>query len=220
MNSAQKQLNSVFRSQKKAGRIRQQNEAKILKAAEVEFALNGYKGTSLNAVADRADLPKSNILYYFKSKLGLYGVVLADILELWNHVFSEASVSDDPKEVLSGYIDEKMKYSQTNPLASKIFAIEIIQGAPYLEQYLAVDLHAWVDDRADVFRGWISAGKINDIDPYHLIFMLWGSTQHYADFATQIKWVLGREELQDEDFAKATKTIKTIILGGLGLDPN
>lgn len=220
MNSAQKQLNSVFRSQKKAGRIRQQNEAKILQAAEVEFALNGYKGTSLNAVADRADLPKSNILYYFKSKLGLYGVVLADILELWNHVFSGASVSDDPKEVLSVYIEAKMKYSQTNPLASKIFAMEIIQGAPHLEQYLAVDLHAWMVDRAEVFRGWINAGKINDIDPYHLIFMLWGSTQHYADFATQIQWVLGREELSDEDFAKATKTIKTIILGGLGLDPN
>lgn len=218
MNSAQEQLNSAFRTPKKAGRIRQQNEAKILQAAEIEFALNGYKGTSLNAVADRANLPKSNILYYFKSKLGLYGVLLADILELWNHVFSNATVDDDPKEVLSIYIEEKMKYSQTNPLASRIFAMEIIQGAPHLKQFLSEDLKEWIDDRSKVFYGWIEAGKITPIDPNHLIFVMWGATQHYADFATQIQWVLGREELTEEDFATATQTIKTLVLGGLGLN--
>ena len=217
MDSAQQQLNNAFRTPKKAGRIRQQNEAKILQAAEIEFALNGYKGTSLNAVADRADLPKSNILYYFKSKLGLYGAVLADILEMWNQVFSGASVEDDPATILSNYIEAKMQYSQSNPLASKIFAMEIIQGAPHLEKFLAADLRAWVDNRAEVIRGWISSGKLVDIDPYHLTFMLWSSTQHYADFATQIQWVLDREVLSDDDFVKATKTIKTIILGGLGL---
>ena len=88
LDTAQKRLNDAFRTRTKAGRIRQQNEAKIIKAAEIEFAQNGYKGTSLNAVADRAQLPKSNILYYFKSKFGLYGAVLADILEMWNQAFS------------------------------------------------------------------------------------------------------------------------------------
>lgn len=220
MNSAQNQPNSTVRPQKKAGRIRQQNEAKILQAAEIEFALNGYRGTSLNAVADRADLPKSNILYYFKSKLGLYGIVLADILELWNQVFSGASVEDDPKQIMTNYIEAKMRYSQSNPLASRIFAMEIIQGAPHLEKYLSEDLRSWIDDRAEVVYGWIRAEKIVEVDPYHLIFMIWGATQHYADFAAQIQSILGREELSDEDFAKATKTIKTVILGGLGLDPN
>lgn len=217
MDTAQQRLNDAFRTTKKAGRIRQQNEAKIIQAAEIEFAQNGYKGTSLNAVADRAELPKSNILYYFKSKIGLYGAVLADILEMWNQAFNEASVEDDPAETLGKYIEAKVHYSQSHPLASRIFAMEIIQGAPHLEKYLAQDLRAWVEDRAQVLQAWMDAGKMTSVNPYHLIFLIWGSTQHYADFATQIEWALGSDGLQDEDYQSAIATIKQIILGGLGL---
>jgi len=218
LDTAQQRLNDAFRTRKKAGRIRQQNEANIIKAAEIEFAQNGYKGTSLNAVADRADLPKSNILYYFKSKFGLYGAVLADILEMWNQAFNDATAESDPAEVLYSYIEAKIKYSSTHPLASRIFAMEIIQGAPHLEQFLAKDLHSWVNDRGDVIQAWINAGKVRAVSPSHLIFLIWSSTQHYADFGTQVAWALGKDSLDDNDFAEATRTLATIILGGLGLD--
>jgi len=218
LDTAQKRLNDAFRTRKKAGRIRQQNEANIIKAAEIEFAQNGYKGTSLNAVADRADLPKSNILYYFKSKFGLYGAVLADILEMWNQAFGEATVDSDPAETLYRYIDAKVQYSSSHPLASRIFAMEIIQGAPHLEQYLAKDLRIWIDDRASVIQSWVDAGKIKPINAHHLIFLIWGSTQHYADFATQVCWALGKDGYDDSDFKDATNTVASIVLGGLGLE--
>jgi len=217
LDTAQQRLNEAFRTTKKAGRIRQQNEANIIKAAEIEFSQNGYKGTSLNAVADRAQLPKSNILYYFKSKFGLYGAVLADILEMWNEAFNDATVDSDPAEVLYSYIESKIKYSSTHPLASRIFAIEIIQGAPHLEQFLAKDLHTWVEDRAEIIQAWIDAGKMKAISPTHLIFLIWSSTQHYADFGTQVVWALGKEACDENDFTVATETLATIILGGLGL---
>lgn len=218
METAQQRLNDAFRTHKKAGRIRQKNEALIVEAAEIEFAQNGFKGTSLNAVAERAGLPKSNILYYFKSKLGLYGAVLADILEMWNQSFNDITVDSDPAETLYRYIEAKVQYSSTHPLASKIFATEIIQGAPHLEPYLASDLKTWVDDRASVIQCWIDTGKIKPVKPLHLIFLIWSSTQHYADFGTQIRWALGKPEYETEDFTDATETIATIILGGLGLD--
>ena len=218
METAQQRLNEAFRTTKKAGRIRQKNESIIIQAAEIEFAQTGFKGTSLNAVAERAGLPKSNILYYFKSKQGLYGAVLADILLMWNQSFNDITAESDPAEVLYKYIEEKVQYSSTHPLASKIFATEVIQGAPHLEEYLASDLKLWVDDRASVIQAWIDAGKIKPIKPVHLIFMIWSTTQHYADFATQIQWALGKEAYEEQDFKDATDTIAAIILGGLGLE--
>ena len=217
MDSAQQRLTEAFKTAEKPGRIRQQNEAKIINAAEIEFAQNGYKGTSLNAIADRADLPKSNILYYFKSKAGLYGAVLADILAMWNQAFNQANVNDDPADTLYSYIESKVQYSMTHPLASRIFAIEVIQGAPYLEQYLAADLQQWLDDRASLLKTWMDEGKMKQVSPHHLVFMIWACTQTYADFGTQISWALGKEALDEEEFTRATKTIAQIVLGGLGL---
>ena len=51
---------------KKTGNIRVQSQHKILIAASTEFVLQGYKGATVQSIADRAGLPKANILYYFK----------------------------------------------------------------------------------------------------------------------------------------------------------
>lgn len=217
MVTAQQRLNEALRGTAKVGRIRQKNESVIVQAAEIEFAQHGFRGTSLNAVAERAELPKSNILYYFKSKLGLYGAVLADILAIWNQTFNDATVDSDPADILYRYIEAKVKYSASHPLASKIFAMEIIQGGPYLEQYLKADLREWVQERAAVLNSWMTSGRMRQVDPLHLIFLIWSSTQHYADFSTQIRWALGKEEFEEQDFKVATETIATIILGGLNL---
>ncbi len=218
MDTVQERLKEAFGTGKKAGRIRKQNEANIISAAEVEFAKNGFKGTSLNSVAQRAGLPKSNILYYFKSKIGLYGAVLADILEMWNQAFDEATPDSDPAVVLYRYIEAKVQYSFSHPLASRIFAMEIIQGAPYLESYLAKDLQHWVEHRSQVIQGWIDAGKMKNVHPKHLIFTIWGSTQHYADFSAQIGWALDKEGFDEQDRLDATRTVATLVLGGVGLE--
>lgn len=217
VDQAQKRLKEAFQTKEKAGRIRQQNEAVILEAAEIEFAQHGFKGTSLNAIAERAGLPKSNILYYFQNKVGLYGAVLSDILDMWNQSFNDTTAADDPFETLNTYIRSKIRYSRSHPLASKIFAIEIIQGAPHLKKFLAQELHNWVRGRAQVIQAWIDAGKMDPVDPVHLLFLIWGGTQHYADFATQVQWALDKPELGDEDFTRAEETLCHIILKGIGL---
>lgn len=219
VDQAQKRLKEAFQTKEKAGRIRQQNEAIILAAAETEFAHHGFRGASLNAIAERAGLPKSNILYYFHNKVGLYGAVLSDILDMWNQSFNNVTAKDDPAEAISSYIRAKIRYSRSHPLASRIFAIEIIQGAPHLKAFLAEELSEWVGGRAAVIQAWIDAGKIDAIDPVHFMFMVWGATQHYADFATQVHWALGKERLEDTDFKAAEETLCHIILKGVGLAP-
>jgi DNA-binding transcriptional LysR family regulator len=105
----------------------------------------------------------------------------------------------------------------SHPLASKIFAIEIIQGAPHLKKYLAQEMHHWALGRTQVIQAWIDAGKMDPIDPLHLMFMIWGSTQHYADFATQIEWALDSDGLTEADFEQAERTVTHVILKGIGL---
>ncbi len=208
----------AHRGGKIAGRIRQKNEQLILAAAEVEFAHHGYQGATMNGIARRAGLPKANLHYYFTNKLALYAAVLSGILELWDGTLNELRAEDDPAIALPAYIATKMRFSREYPLASRIFAIEILSGAPNLIDYFNDEYRAWFRSRTDVFRRWIELGKIAAVDPAHLIFLLWSSTQHYADFAVQIKAGLGRETLDDADFQNATTTLTQIIMRGCGIE--
>ena len=207
-------------SDKPAGRIRQKNEEAILLAAAEEFAVHGYKGTSMNSIAMRVGLPKANLHYYFSSKLGLYVEVMRNILNLWDSAFSNLCAEDDPATALAGYIRAKMEFSRRQPLASKIFAMEVISGGECLAEHFNQDYQEWFRGRAAVFQAWIDQGKMDPVDPVHLIFLLWGSTQHYADFATQICRVTGRSKLTKQDMEDASNNLIRIILKGCGLNPS
>ncbi|TBU98062.1 TetR family transcriptional regulator [Stutzerimonas kirkiae] len=202
-----------------SGRIRQQNEDVILAAAAEEFARYGFKGTSMNAIAQRAGLPKANLHYYFNSKLGLYVEVMRNILELWDSAFDNLSVDDDPAQALAAYIRTKMEFSRRHPKASKIFAMEVISGCECLSEHFSQDYRVWFRGRAAVFEAWIAAGKMDPVDPTHLIFLIWSSTQHYADFSEQITQMVGQKRLTREDFARATDSLIQIVLKGCGLTP-
>jgi TetR/AcrR family transcriptional regulator len=206
-------------SDKPAGRIRQKNEEAILAAAEEEFACHGFKGTSMNTIAQNVGLPKANLHYYFTNKLGLYLAVLSNILELWDSTFNNLSVDDDPAEAIAGYIRTKMEFSRRYPKASRIFAMEVISGGECLSEYFNQDYLSWFRGRAAVFEGWIAAGKMDPVDPVHLIFLLWSSTQHYADFASQICRVTGKPRLRKQDVNAASDNLVQIILKGCGLTP-
>jgi TetR/AcrR family transcriptional regulator len=208
----------AHRGRRSVGRIRQKNEQLIISAAEEEFARHGYKGATMNNIAQRAGLPKANIHYYFNSKLELYAAVLSGIIELWDGTLNELRAEDDPAAVLPAYIATKIRFSRDFPLASRIFAIEILNGAPNLVEYFNDAYRSWFRSRTDVFRAWMEQGKIAAVDPAHLIFLLWSSTQHYADFACQIKAALGRPALTDGDYQTATATLTQIILRGCGVE--
>jgi TetR/AcrR family transcriptional regulator len=204
---------------KPAGRIRQKNENAIIAAAEVEFARHGYKGTSMNSIAQAVGLPKANLHYYFSSKQGLYIAVLNNILCQWESAFDSMTVDDDPALALSRYIRAKVEFSRTQPLASRIFAMEVISGGQHLTAHYNQDYKDWFRTRTAVFQAWIDAGKMDPIDPAHLIFLLWGSTQHYADFASQICLYTGKSSLKKADFEEAASNLERIILKGCGLTP-
>ena len=201
----------------KAGKIRTDNRAKIIAIAEIEFAEFGYKGASIMNIAKRANLPRANVHYYFNSKLELYKKVLFDILKLWNDAFNQITPEDDPAEAIGAYIRAKVMYSKTNPLASKIFANEIIHGAPRINQYLNSDFREWLKSKAAVIEHWIKQGKMDPVDPLFLIMLIWSATQHYADFSTQVSAVMDKPQLSDKDFDHVADNLIHIILKGCGI---
>lgn len=200
------------------GRIRERNREAILQAAEQEFALHGYKGTTIQNIAERAGLPKSNVLYYFSNKKRMYSAMFDDILLRWNKVFSEIKPDDDPATALETFIRTKVNMSQQYPLASRLFAMEIIQGAPFLLDHLRTNMREWVRGRASVIQHWIDEGRMASVDPVQLIFLVWSSTQHYADFQVQILMVENKAEYEPRDFGHAADFLVDVILRGCGLE--
>ena len=199
------------------GQIRQANEAVILAAAERVFAGAGFAGATMAAIADASGLPKANLHYYFGSKQALYRTVLARTLKDWLLPAHGITPDADPKVAIESYIRAKMVLSAQRPHASKVFANELLHGAPVLKTLLATELRDMVLAKAAVIDGWISAGRMAPVDPIHLFFTIWAATQTYADFDVQVCAVLGRPELTASDHARATEHVVSLLLRGCGL---
>ena len=187
--------------------------AQILRAAEPVFAEAGFAGASMSGLAEAAGLPKANLHYYFGTKEGLYRAVLDDILALWLSATDDIRPDSDPATALTAYIRAKMRHSRLRPHASRVFANEVLHGAPQLHGFFARDLRELVERKAEVMEGWIAAGLMRPIDPRHLFFSLWAMTQTYADFASQIAPVLGIAEMDERACAEGEDTILRLVLG-------
>jgi TetR/AcrR family transcriptional regulator len=197
--------------------IRDRNFAVIIEAATLEFAAHGLKGARMQAIADRAGLPKGNVHYYFKTKQSLYIAVLDNIVDRWNDQFDDIKKDDDPAWALDQFIRNKVRFSFEDPVASRLFASEIIQGAPHLGRYLRSQMRPWLKDRAAVIQSWIKQGKMQSLDPTYLIFLIWSSTQHYADFEAQISLLISKPKFDENMLQDVSNFLSRMILSGCGL---
>lgn len=212
-----KQEKSAVPVRRKLADIRKGNSEQILTVAEKVFAERGYRGTTIAAIAEEAELPKANVLYYFKSKEALYRTVLSQQLTIWMRHMDAMTVDQHPRDALVSYIKNKIQQSQEHPHASKIFAAEILHGAEFLRQQLETDLKDQFERTCEVFRGWIAKKWMDPISPEHLIFMLWTSTQGYADHALQSCIMLEKNRLGDEDYDAGIELITRLVLKGCGI---
>lgn len=187
----------------------------ILEAALEIFSRFGLHGTSLDQVASMADVSKTNLLYYFSSKEELYISVLRQLLEVWLLPLRGFSVDQDPVQAISEYIRVKLELSRDHPAESRLFCLEIIQGAPLLLTELEQPLRDIVEAKVAVIQAWIDAGKLAPVEPHHLIFSLWATTQHYADFRVQIDAVTGKTLDDPLFFNEVLENLQGLILNGI-----
>ncbi|MFG5384634.1 TetR family transcriptional regulator C-terminal domain-containing protein [Yoonia sp. R2-816] len=175
-------------------RIQQRNRMAILDAGLVIFSQFGFRGSTLDQIAEAAGLSKPNLLYYFPSKEAIHTALLERLLENWLDPLKALDGEGDPVEEIMGYARRKLAMSRDYPRESRLFANEILQGAPRIKAILHTDLKDMVDEKAVIIKGWADAGLIADVDPHHLIFSIWALTQHYADFDVQVRAVLGTDD--------------------------
>jgi TetR/AcrR family transcriptional regulator len=196
-------------------RIGGENIEKILDAGRFVFSRFGFAGARIDQIAEAAGMSKPNLLYYFRTKSELYVAVLTRTLEMWLAPLREIDANADPRDALVNYITRKIAYSRSHPEDSRLFAIEIIQGAPMLQATLKDELTPLVAEKVAILRRWIDAGKLGAVEPLHLLFQIWAATQHYADFASQIEVLTGKTLDDEAFFASAQNTILETILAGV-----
>lgn len=181
---------------KKPTRIQQRNRRLILDAALDVFSAHGYRGATLDQIAEAAGLSKPNILYYFTGKEEIHVTLLSQLMETWLDPLVELDETGDPMTELLDYVQRKLDMARDLPRESRLFAGEILQGAPRMHPHLVADLKPLFDEKCDIIQSWIDAGKLAPVDPRHLIFSIWSTTQHYADFEAQVQ-VLSKDDTMD-----------------------
>lgn len=174
-------------SGKKMSRIQIRNRRKILDAALDVFSQYGYRGATLDQIAEASGLSKPNILYYFDGKEAIHVELLNALMKEWLSPLVEMDAQGEPLAELLGYVRRKMEMSRAFPRESRLFANEIIQGAPRMSPDLQTKLKPLFDEKCALISGWIEQGKLAKTDPAQLLMSIWGVTQHYADFDAQVQ---------------------------------
>lgn len=201
----------------KQKQTRLHKETNILRAAEKIFAEAGFKGASISMIAAEAGVPKSNVVYYFESKEKLYLKVIEDICGIWLQASARMDELQDPGEALKSYIHDKMDLSRKRPYGSKVWANEIIHGAPFIRPYFNDTLKDWTASRKKILRRWMKEGHIQEMPPETILYMIWSTTQHYADFSCQIEALNNDTEMTNKQWEVAKQTVTKIILQGIGI---
>ena len=200
-------------SARKPTRIQAENKAKILAAATEVFARDGFRGATVDAIAQASGMSKPNLLYYFPAKEAIYRQVLEGLLDTWLAPLRELDPEGEPQQEIAAYIDRKIELARDYPAESRLFAGEMLRGAPILSDVLTGQLKPLVDEKAAILRAWADEGRINRIDPHHLIFAIWATTQHYADFDVQVRAVL--DDDGEGRFHDAAASLRQLLLQGL-----
>ena len=198
-------------------RIQEEKEEQILEAALDVFSRHGFRGATIDEIAEVAGMSKPNLLYYFRTKEAMHRALIERVLDTWLDPLREFDAEGNPETEIRSYIRRKLEMARDFPRESRLFANEVLRGAPLIEDELKGPLKQLVDEKAEVIRAWAKSGKIAKCDPYHLIFSIWSTTQHYADFDVQVRAVLGQEKDGEGRFEDAARFLEQLFLGGLGI---
>jgi TetR/AcrR family transcriptional regulator len=197
--------------------MRRRNMERLIKSAEAVFAKRGFDGATTAEIARKAGVSKATLHYYFPTKKDIYTHVLDRILGIWVNALDEINAETAPAEALTRYIARKVQYSREYPEDTRLWAMAVLSGGQYVRSFLRNRVKPVVDSKNKVIRQWIAAGKMDPIDPTHLLFLIWASTQTYAECEYQIEAILGTDGLTDQIFSTATRTATNIFLKGLGV---
>ena len=196
-------------------RIQRENRERILEAALEVFSSYGFRGATVDQIAAAAGMSKPNLLYYFRGKEDMQHGLLDHLMSIWLDPLREMDAEGEPIDEIRLYIKRKLDMARDYPRESRLFASEILQGAPRLQELLRVQLKVLVDEKVEVIHKWMDQGRLAKCSPYHLIFSIWSTTQHYADFDAQLKIILTPDKYNVSRFEDAEQYLEQLFVHGL-----
>lgn len=202
-------------AKKRRTRIQTEKRELILEAALEMFSAHGFRGSTIDQIAEAAGMSKPNLLYYFRRKEDIHEALIQRLLKTWLQPLRELDEAGDPITELRSYIRRKLEMARDYPRESRLFANEILQGAPRIMPLLEGELKTLVEEKAEIISNWMRAGRIATTDPRHLLFSIWATTQHYADFDVQVRAVLGPDRGSDSRFEDAARFLEQLYVDGL-----
>ena len=191
------------------------NRRRILQAATAQFARTGYSGTTIDSIAAGAGVPRANVYYYFASKAEIYRAIVDDLIAGWDDALGHIRQDAAPADALTAYVRAKLEHARRNGAESRLFALEILGGAPFLRKADREHMRQATRGAAAIVDHWVKEGRLKSVDPRHLFILLWSATQFYADFSILAADALEVSRLTQRDFEDAAQAIVAIVLRGL-----
>lgn len=189
---------------------------RIRAAAISEFASNGLLGASTQRIADRAGITKTRLHYYISSKEELYQDALEHVTGAWVDLFDVISTTESPRAFIASYIDQKLRFCLDHPDMVRLFAKEVMRGAPMLLDRFKRSRDT-MQRAAALINGWADAGLIRRVDPVLLQFHIWAMTEHYALRQSEVQFMLGLTSPDDLDIDLVVREMTAFVSAGLGI---
>ncbi len=202
-------MNSAVLRAPRAATLRKQEL--ILAEAEVQFARFGFEGVSLDSIAAALGLSRQNLLYHWPSKEELYRAVLDSVMAEWLGSMDAIAHADEPEQAIRDYVSAKLRFSRERPSGNAVFTREIMAGAPRYADVLKAQVMPLLHADVARFEHWAVTGQIRRVDFTHLMFLIWSSTQAYADLAPQFALFMGKASLDAVDFEAARELITGLV---------
>ena len=194
-------------------------QQQILDAAELEFALNGFKGARLSAIADRASITTAMIHYYFESKDGLYKAVLQRPINEVQLMVSQLNLDHLlPEDALKQVIRVAIAYEAANPHRQMLWFQEASQNQGlYFKQINSSSLY---EHLLKILERGMASGCFRPLDPLLTLTHILSVCIFY--FTVQENWKHLTPEidrLSPEMVSKHTEAAIKFILAGVKKTP-
>lgn len=188
----------------------------ILEVAGEEFAEHGLGGARMARIAERANLDKKLIFYYFDNKERLYTEVLADAYAKIRSAESKLHLTElDPAEAVCRLAEFTWNYYVENPEFITFLNSENLHRARHVQtlpniQNLNSPLVSML--RSILKRGEDEGTFKQGIDPVQLYISIAALSYFYLSNNYTLSAIFGRNLLSDDARKERLEHIKQIVL--------
>ena len=176
------------------------SKERILKNALEEFAEFGFGGARVDRIANKAEINKAMIFYYFKSKENLYKTLLYQSLSvLISRIQEVLSRTESPEVLIESLPGIYIRFIAANPDLFKMIALELIQNPEHIVSLVSEIFRDIPFPPQEMFgkkiSAWYQEGLISEKDPIQFmmnvvplsIFSVLGKPMVEAIFSVEIE---------------------------------